>query len=278
MPVTLFDIQRKYGESVYPLYKDQMYEPYMENNNRIGVKGAVLYNELEDKIQCSRCGKWFEHLQAHVRIRHKETLGHYKAHFGINQQTPICSKRVSKMRSKIAEEKLSRYKFNKGHNIIPSRSSEKRRLELSKMAKQSAQTKNKHGLCDAQIAARLVVVRDMVGRERIEDITSKDLSHSDINLYQAIRNRFGTFKKACNKLGIEYIGQDKYSDSEMIAKLRNFVITKKRLPKTKSDLNAKNYMPTYDAYKSHFDSWQRAKMMAGLDQLLEEVKESGQTN
>jgi predicted transcriptional regulator len=319
MPATLADIQRKYGDSVYPLYKDEMHEPYMENNhlemnyshiqevkkakeiyNKVksirkvakalktsdrkrvgklikeevtpksfGYQGIVLYDELEDKVQCSECGEWFEALQAHVRIKHKKTVGEYKADFGINRQTPICSKKVSETLSKVAKKSnLARFKFKKGHYIKPPRTSIKRRIELSKIGKQSTQTKNQHGLCDAQIAARLVVVRDMAGRKRVEDITSRDFSKYDRNLYQAMRNRFGTFAKACKSLDIEYIGQKKYSDSEMIAKLRTFVIKHKRIPSTKLDLNSQNNIPTYDAYKAHFGSWHRAKIMGGLDQLL----------
>ena len=46
MPVTLFDIQRKYGDSVYPLYKDEMHEPFMENEpSKTNMRG-VFHNKL----------------------------------------------------------------------------------------------------------------------------------------------------------------------------------------------------------------------------------------
>jgi hypothetical protein len=60
MPATLADIQAKYGDSVYPLYKDQMHEPYMETDTGRGYMGVVMYSELDDKVMCNECGKWFK--------------------------------------------------------------------------------------------------------------------------------------------------------------------------------------------------------------------------
>ena len=58
MPAILEDIQEKYGEAVYPLYKDEAHEPYMENGKG-GYQGVVLYDKLEDKVRCEECGRWF---------------------------------------------------------------------------------------------------------------------------------------------------------------------------------------------------------------------------
>ena len=107
MPATLFDIQRKYGDSVYPLYKDEIHEPYMENDNGIGIKGGVLYNDLEDKIQCSECGEWFRFLGGHTPSAHKITAREYKDKYELPQNIPLCTPKISFQRSQEAETRIS---------------------------------------------------------------------------------------------------------------------------------------------------------------------------
>lgn len=258
MPATLADIQRKYGESVYPLYKEQMHEPYMENPNGIGVQGAVLYDEVEDKVQCSSCGKWFKWInQKHLSKCGFETIDEYKDTYGLNRNTPLCGKSYSELQSKKAVN------WNRSHRR--NRREARRQAFLSLKVRtskpnSSVMVKNKFGLCDAQVAARLHIVREVCGRE----ITTKDLNKYDPNLLHFLMRTCRNTKEVFKRYHVVGYGKfgNKMSDTKLIAYLRDFAIKRRRMP-TESD---------FEKYKGpileFFGSWSRAKMMAGLDQLL----------
>lgn len=133
------------------------------------------------------------------------------------------------------------------------------------------QAKNRYGLCEAQIAYRLQVVKELAGVDKLKQIESVDIKKYDHKLWIWFINH-GGIKKAMEKLGVEY-KKFTYSNALLIAGLRKFAMENKRMPIC-SDLNQKslNGLSGVHCYINHFGSWRRAKMMAGLDQLLEEVK------
>ena len=271
MPATLADIQRKYGESVLPLYKDQMHEPYMEEAH--GYLGVVLYDEHEDKIQCAECGNWYQSLQTHLIKAHNKTTSEYKEQMGLNKSTALCSVGLSNKRSIISTETFR--KFNKegiGRKVLTKKWRESPEIMGNKGNQHMKRMieKNKHGLCDAQISSRLVIVRDMAGKQSLSDVTTGDLQKYDKNLYSAIYARFGSYKQLAESLGIKAIERNTYQDSQLIADLRMFVTKNKYIPSTTEITKLKGY--NRDIFNRHFGSWRRAKMMAGLDQLLEEIK------
>ena len=77
-------------------------------------------------------------------------------------------------------------------------------------------------------------------------------------------------KKAMKKYNIE-LSSPRLNDAKLLASLRKYVITFGRMPTTR-ELRATNNLASYDAFVNHFGSWNKVKMMAGLDQLLEEMK------
>jgi len=242
-----------------------------------------MYDEQEDKVQCSVCGEWFFHVTAHASKKHGMFAADYKKRFGLNSSVAVCSKKISAATAKITREanvagKL--HPFVKGDPRISGKPQTKehirKRTQTSSNKKKNAQMKNRYGLCNAQIVSRLIIVRDMVGKGTIEELNNTDLCKYDINLYQAMRNKFGSCDQACKALGVGYIGQNRYSDSELISKLREFTLQERRMP-TAVDLKSKRLrekhgLSTWETYQAHFGSWRRAKMMAGLEQLVEEVK------
>lgn len=273
MPATLADIQAKYGDSVYPLYKDQMHEPYMEADNGIGYKGVVMYDEKEDKVQCSECGKWVKkitnrHLQMHNFDTHKD----YKDKFSLDYKTPLCGKSTSNksrqaaLKASLTTEWIAQKESNK--EFIKSISS-KGAVAKSKKGT-TIQESNKIGLCDAQIVSRWYIVQQQIGHIP----SSVDLKKYDSQLYYGIIKRHGSLSVASKKFGFTSLAPGQrstgiYTDIQLIASLRNFVISEKRIPLYKDFYNRK---PTYKTIIDRFGSWRRAKMMAGLDQLLEEIK------
>lgn len=281
MPATLNDIQRKYGESVYPLYKDQMHEPYTENDNGAGYAGVVLYDELEDKVQCSECGKWFKwitltHLKSHKINSHAE----YKQKYGLNKRTALCSKEMSKKHSVNARTNPNIKKQQEIAKKLPKEHFEKMskigHISRSSFGQMTMQSYNKINLCDAQIASRWAIILEQLGHPP----TEKDLNRLDMQLYKGIKSRYGNLTNASKALGIiintKSDGSKKrwgfyYTDIKLISVLRNWVVNNKKIPSSCGDLGRKG-LPAFETFQKYFGSWRRAKMMAGLDQLLAEVK------
>ena len=280
MPATLADIQKKYGDSVYPLYKGEA--PYMENDNGIGYKGVVMHDEDEDKVQCSECGKWFSdlgtHLGAHGHSSHGITVKDYREKHGLLTSVQLCSKRKSRL---LSENMKKRWRRGDMDNSL--KNLEKGRVdhgEKIKASKQKMQHKNKFGYCDAQIAARIVIVRDQASKQDISNLAMSDIQKYDHPLYKALVRKYGSLKLAVGALGLSSrLRKKRYTDSEIIALLRNWVMEHKKIPAANDITARKNPIKVGGGYNlgigtiyNHFGSWRRAKMMAGLDQLLQEVK------
>jgi len=56
-----------------------------------GEVGVLTYDEIEDKVQCHICGKWFRGLSAHVWQTHGWSADDYREEFGLNRgQSLVC--------------------------------------------------------------------------------------------------------------------------------------------------------------------------------------------
>jgi len=325
MPTTLADIQKKYGDSVYPLYKEQMHEPYMENepvnNNErkrvveakklfkkyktikkvsslihdtgnntkkliyadltkmpkrvsAGYGGVILYDEVNDKVQCSECGEWYGQLVRHIAGKHtghNMTMTEYRNKHGLLKSASLTSLSLSRQRSATMKERRKTMKYQSNGSQMNSLTSDTR-SKIVKNFTTKTQFKNKKGLCDAQMAARLMVVKEQSNDKKI---SSGNIHKYDIHLYDHLKHKYGTVGSACKALKIDVTGKGnhpkKYEDAKIIAQLRNWVIVNKKVPSSGSK-NWPKDLPGDDIYYRYFGSWRRAKMMAGLDQLLEEVK------
>ena len=272
MPATLFDIQKKYGESVYPLYKDQMHEPYMENDTGTGYSGVVLYDEIVDKIRCDECGNWFSSLSAHLRLKHGDTVREYKEKHEILIGTPLCSQKYSAARSLVALKNVELGKFKPPYITKRFRSS-KERSELAIVARKKLQFKNAHGLCPAQIVARLILARDMLDKETVAEVKMADLQKVDVSLYSALMRKYSSVEQAAKELDLTFTDGKKYDDTELLAGLRNFVLEYKRIP-SKRDFDEQlktNTLASSGTYRESFGSWNRAKELAGLELMARDL-------
>jgi len=261
---TLADIQKKYGESVYPLYKDVMQEPYQEEENGIGYVGTTLYDEANDKIFCGECGKRVKILN-HLHLKtHGLDSDSYRKKHQILKEAALCSKGYSKIRSEQATE--GNYLRFANHENQQKGVQDSSRIGKSTYAELVGH-KNKLALCDAQIESRIRVVAAQVGRVP---------SNADINKFDKrlgfYLDKNGGLNKYKAKYGITtYKVGNGYTDLSLLSNLRGFVMKN-------------NYIPTIRGFSketgisgstvfNHFGSWRRAKMMAGVNQLLAEIKE-----
>lgn len=60
-----------------------------------GQLGVLAYDEIEDKVQCHICGKWFTSVAVHVIQKHRWTADEYREEFGLNRGQALCSSSLS---------------------------------------------------------------------------------------------------------------------------------------------------------------------------------------
>lgn|SRR3990167_7225099 len=278
MPATLADIQAKYGKDVFPENKDEMYEPFVENENGIGYLGVILRNVKTDLILCNLCGGWKESIGTHLydsfiyrdslHIGIKNTL-EYREKYGLFKKDPLCSKRLSSLLSINAINNNKFMKVSKAGNIKRFQNKDKQQ-EKSLEAHRKMSYKNKYGKCDEQIRVRIERIKKIVKREPRD----ADLRKYDGGLNHYLDERFGSANRGLIRYGYSPPSRKdefKWKVPLMLSLLREFVVCHKRIPSSR-ELNNKDGYPTRGTYRERFGSWNRVKMMAGLDQLLLEVK------
>jgi hypothetical protein len=241
----------------------------MENDNGIGYRGVVMYDEHEDKVQCHICGKWFQFLPAHIKDAHEITTDEYRDKNSLTKGVSLCSIGYSKKRSINAKNgRYGEYVANlkKGRSIRPANKT----LSIStKKAKSTIGFKNQYGYCDDQIAAALIAVRVGAKKDRIEDLTIGDIQKYNRPLASYLLRQYKNTESVVKKFGLTEYNGVKFEDAELLEQLREFTRRYKRKP-TNKDRGVG--VASYATYVRRFGSFRKAKMMAGLDQLLQEIK------
>jgi hypothetical protein len=212
---TIKEIKEKYGENVIPLKK--AVEPFMSADG-YGYQGIILYDVIEDKIQCHLCGNWYKQITAdHLFHKHGiENTREYKKMFGLYMSTPLES---------IGSRKLRSDKSKKTWITAPeSRKAQCRKLGSTKggMPKgrtKPAEFKNGKGICDAQLKDRALNLQSKLGRE----IKLRD----DNALGCALRRRYGSFEEAKKILGLITKPTPKGWITSLVQYKNNFI---KKLP------------------------------------------------
>lgn len=273
MPATLAenynDIINKYGDEIDIIYKDKMREPFLIDG--YSYKGVMLRDKIEDKVMCHDCGKLLKVINnTHLKTHNYETADEYKMEHGLALYTPLCGISYSrKMSETMFKTKVSGKSTKSNLPLKPWNSGKKIGNRCQPISK-----KNRHGTCsDAQIKRRLEILASLVNRSP----TQNDAIKFDKGLHHVLQHNYGSWNKGKEKLGFDVYkkgqqeGKLDYEDNVLIAILRKYVVDSKKIPKAKDMLNP---FPSSSTYITRFGSWRRAKMMAGLDQLLEEVKNS----
>lgn len=240
------------------LYKAQ--EPFMEVHAGTGYLGVLMYDDVEDKVQCHICGKFFTFLGKHINMEHNESAHDYKVQFGLTQKTPLCSTKYSEERRLTMSRNIKKGKCsNNGGKALNTMLAMKRTWAHGS---KSILRKNANGLCDLQMRGRYEVVKKIVGRQPYE----ADLRQYDLRLWAALNVRFGTINKARKFLGEKHISNNhsrQIGDAELLGHLRKFYFKNKRNPRT-SDFPTGNGIPGNATYWKRFGSWTQALSAAGL--------------
>jgi hypothetical protein len=245
---------------IRPLYK--AVEPFMEVNKGFGYLGVVQYDDVEDKIQCHICGKYFTTMSSHLKT-HDTTAYQYKEDYGLKQGTPLAGARYLQKISENTDKCLGMFKgrkmFKHGKDWKrPGMSSAwiKDRNKKISHAKNTMSFKNRYGLCDLQIKARYEVVKKIVGCTP----TTTDFKKHDYRLLTKALRKFHSMNNFRKWIGDNPIGKNERQtipDIDLIVRLRKFYHENGRRPIASDITNNCTYV-------KHFGSWNNALNMAGL--------------
>jgi len=258
---TFEDLEKRLGKDLYPIYKEKLREPLIRDG--FGSKGVLMKDKVNGNLMCHECGKTYQHLGTHIKT-HKKTAKQYKISHGLLIGGPLTTKEISANRRKIA---LKIGFVNKNTQFSNGNSSRK---GLKNPPPTSYH--NKYGTCSPeQLRVRMLILADIVKRSP----TQLDAVKYDSALVSILQDWFGTWNNGKKRLGFtiyqKHMSMKKYDEAQLIAILRKWVVDNSKLPSGRM-LKTDTKMPSSDTYAHYFGSWNRAKHMSGLSQLLEEIK------
>jgi len=67
----------------------------LEASTFYGKPGILNYDQVEDKIECHICGRWFVLLDPHLRWKQNLTSDEYREDFELNRTQPLCTPSLS---------------------------------------------------------------------------------------------------------------------------------------------------------------------------------------
>ncbi len=241
---------------IRPLFK--AVEPFMEVRDGQGFVGVIMYDEIEDKMQCHVCGKFFSSLGAHVNMAHKISMDDYRIKYDLPMSIGLCSKAISKERSDRAIKR-----DHDGDKTWGSKTWKKGIKHSRKFKRQNKMAfvarENKFGLCQAQMYARYRIVEKIVEHPPSID----ELLKYDDRLYTAMRRRQGGINGFRRIHGIaERTAKIMHPAIEIAAILRKKAVEIGRLPKS-IDF-ARGQEVNRDTIYERFGSFRAALSYAGL--------------
>jgi hypothetical protein len=249
------------GEKAY--YHMPYKEPFMPIEDGYGYYGVLLVND-EDKIQCHICGDWVNSLAPHVRYKHEiPKVSYYKDKFGFKHSTALINERmrtalINSMRNSQSEGKVG-IKFLK-NRAGASFTNEMRRK--SAQGEKTAQYKNEHFSCRAQLLFRLKAMAQKFG----DDVSGSQIKTVDKSLTSMLAKEFGTFSYAHQLAGLLPTKRMKTLavTKEAIAKdVLHFYDEYKRIP-SNSDLARGKLIAGRKLIDKHFGSLRECIISVGL--------------
>lgn len=236
------------------------------------VYGALEYNESRDAIRCHECGDYFQTLSQHLGKRHHLTATEYKDRHGLRRAAPLWTPGMSaRMSQRITTLRVSGHRVERFANIHQAVTSSV--LSRKRKPPATAELRNEHGTCQAQILNRLRDLSERTGRTP----TKAEIEASGL-----------TIKSACLALNVRNLGAlmtlvgllprqrsttlaHKYSPELLVELLRDFYVKHGRLP-GKADRRMR-LVPSMSTYRFHFGSMRGAYEAAGLSAAAATVRQ-----
>lgn len=153
-------------------------EPLMPFENGFGYRGALIFDAVNDKIQCHFCGEWFDALQNHLAKEHSMRAAEYKERVGLNKKTALINERV---RARLIESGLDKRLQNL--RIQGAKSAEQKRKISATLKENRAELQNQRNTCPEQLLERFVKLHQKLGRMPLE---------RKIGFYETLKKVYGS--------------------------------------------------------------------------------------
>lgn len=238
------------------LYKAQ--EPFMEVKHGHGYQGVLMYDDIEDKVQCHICGLWYVNVGSHTNQKHKVHADEYKMRYGLTLRTALCSVGLSNRRREATNKAIENGTIRPDIASKKASFNNQKKRSYRQIGTQTNQYYNKNGLCDLQIVTRYNVVKSIVGHEPF----MSEIIQYDKKLYHSgIVPRYGNlenFKKNLMIVAVKLPPLNKIESTDLIASLRKFAHENKRTPRVT------DFAPKHKPFYRAFGSWSNALRTAGI--------------
>lgn len=245
---------------------DKIVAPYMPApKGNFGFLGTLLYDDVEDKIQCHECGEWYKSVSAHISF-HGLRAREYKEKFELNYGTALNIPSLGESHSIRAEffNKLNFGKISKKEIKARAKKMSKLSNEVKKARReQGVKTRwtiemmNRYGSCPRQVEERFTTIVDELGHTPTWD----EMHAKDAALLAILHRRFKGYGNALEYFGLKgkrrfYIAN--YGRASIEMALKKFIDDNKRLPNPKD--TKMGFLPDYTTISRYFDGgWNEAK-------------------
>ena len=188
------------------LINDKLQAPFIPVSNGYGYQGNLLYDDVEEKIQCHECGEWFTQL-THFHLRkHNFAPDEYRDKFGLNKTTSLTSSELAERKAQISAKS---YVWGK---MTPEEFAEFFKKKLKQYRKRDKQLKrskgygrrlnvetmNRYRTCPLQVEERLTKIVDKLGKAPLV----KELDAIDSSLFLILSKRFKSYTNALHYFGL----------------------------------------------------------------------------
>jgi len=252
-----------------------------------GYLGAILYDNVEDKIQCHACGGWFRQISTgHLRSANcsglMSNLNEYKREYGFPKSLALQAEGTREKRIEMAKRHIQAgtFKpFKEGevrtkamsakaiaikHGDRKNGPKERSRRKQQQLSGESPRLSSQWTIFDDNKKIRCAWQLEDELRQYIQEdgrIAKKE--ELPIWLTGILQYRYGSFNKALVALNIEGRAKGKrYSVAWLLQQLRRFQEEYGR-PPVASDTRL-GMFPACTTYANYFGSWSNAKKLAGV--------------
>jgi len=218
-----------------------------------GYHGVLAEDAESGKLQCHICGEWMELLcGAHLNRVHDMSSSEYREMFGLFKTTALKSKRIRLIQSKTMlgmrkKHKKHRRKFEKGNKEAAN----------MKGAKHPLERENRAGVCDLQVAHKILLLEKDLGRTpsltELIEVYGRALSSK-------IHKKYKSYITLCKSIGLTPVTSSfnpKYSREYFIEQIKERVgrVDDSSKIRIKSIFNDNEQRSIY----RYFSSWEELK-------------------
>jgi hypothetical protein len=224
--------------------------PYKKSG--VSVKGALEYDLENGLVKCHECGIFLKALGAHIRV-HGMNAREYKIRHGLRPKSALLSESTRK--AFIARALGDRERQTRRLAALDRWRRSSAHLPRKVSSHRTAETDNSRGLCDVQIVDRLRKAAEQLGRApSCSEMPEFGLSPNTLKAH------FGSLERLFKLARIQGRDQARWSDTALLAHIRNFIHTQSRAPHP-SDCR-RGLLPNETSYRTRFGSLARAIRLA----------------